>query len=119
MFDFSNDCKYITKEKIIACALGLNKTELIIFSILLENNKNNKEITSKCIKSKLNLDITNIQRYLKNLIEKDLVIRSKHNLSTSGYIYIYKIKDLSYIKQKILENTTKLFEKIEQEIIKI
>jgi predicted transcriptional regulator len=123
LFDFSNNCSNLNKAKIVSCSLGLNKTEYKIFNILLENYKNykiiNKEINSVYLESELNIDISNIQRSLKKLLEKDLIIRTKKNLSNGGYIYVYELKDIFEIKKKIIENTNILFKKIEQEILNI
>ena len=121
--DFStSNCNQINSKDIICCSLGLNKSEYEIFHILLNISKSklvkdsNLSITSEYLSSELNLDKANTQRYLKNLTEKELVIRNKHNLSSGGYTYIYSLYNLSAIKKRILSNTKQLIEKVESEI---
>lgn len=93
MIDFA--CKKFDIKDIICCSLGLNKSEYNILDSIKNNNYTSKELSKK-----LNLDLTTVQRALKKLFNKKLLIRNQKNLST-GYQYYYSINDKKNIKKII------------------
>jgi len=90
-------CKRIDVEDIIACSLGLKKSEYKVFEVLLHSNR----VALKDLSKKLNLDRTTLQKVLKRFVENDLVIRYQENLDNGGYIFVYKIKDKEVLKKRI------------------
>jgi predicted transcriptional regulator len=93
-------CKQINSEELIKCVFGLKKTELNIFLFLL---KKKKGIASNELANKLGLDRTTIQKAMKNLLEKNIVVRRQLNLDNGGYTFVYIVNE----KEKIQELLTK------------
>ena len=96
MITFS--CKRISKENLIKCAFALNKTEYNLLIFLLENEK---KYTAFQISELMKLDRTTIQKAVKNLVDKELVIRLQRNIPGGGYTFLYVINDKREIKEKI------------------
>ena len=92
-------CKKIDVQDIIACSLGLKKSEYKIFETLLANKDNH--MTLKDMSKKLDLDRTTLQKVLKRFTENELVERFQENLDSGGYIFVYKIKDKAILKKRI------------------
>lgn len=90
-------CKKIDVQDIIACSLGLKKSEYKVFEELLYSD----HITLKELSKRLRLDRTTLQKVLKNFISNDLVLRYQENLDNGGYVFVYKIKDKSILKKRI------------------
>jgi predicted transcriptional regulator len=90
-------CKNIDVQDIIACSLGLKKSEYKVFELLLASN----HVTIKELSKKLGLDRTTLQKVLKNFVSNDLVDRYQENLDNGGYIFVYKIRDKSILKKRI------------------
>ncbi len=98
MIDFA--CKKLDIEDIIRCSFALSKSEYQVLIFLI---KQNQPLTPKKIKNKLKIDLTTVQRSVKKLHEKDLLIRSQRNLSPGGYVFCYKMKSKTIVKEKMKE----------------
>ncbi|MEN7982412.1 MAG: helix-turn-helix domain-containing protein [Nanoarchaeota archaeon] len=115
MIDFA--CKQFDLDDIIKCGLGLTKKEVEIMKYFLKNK--NKECTTFSISKKLDLNLTTIQKAVKKLSEKNIIIRHQKNLSNGGYVYTYEINSKQKIR-KILKNIIKNWaDKVEEEIDKL
>jgi predicted transcriptional regulator len=90
-------CKKIDVQDIIACSLGLKKSEYKVFEALLHND----HVTLKNLSKQLNLDRTTLQKVLKHFVDNDLVARYQENLNNGGYVFMYKIKEKSILKKRI------------------
>jgi predicted transcriptional regulator len=90
-------CRQIDVKDIIACSLGLKKSEYKVFEALLHSDR----VALRDLSKKLNLDRTTLQKVLKHFVEKDLVERYQENLDNGGYIFVYKIKDKDILKKRI------------------
>jgi len=90
-------CKKIDVQDIIACSLGLKKSEYKVFEALLHA----EHVTLKDLSKQLDLDRTTLQKVLKNFVNNDLVLRYQENLDNGGYVFVYKIKDKSILKKRI------------------
>lgn len=88
-------CKQIKFQELIKCSFGMNKTDYNLLIFLL---KNKEYLTVMEISKLTKLDRTTIQKSMKRLHEKDLVVKHQDNLDKGGYIYSYIIKDKKYIK---------------------
>lgn len=106
-------CKKFELSEIIKCSLGLTKSDFKIMEFLL---KEKKEFRSLEISKKLSLDLSNVQRSLKKLSEKEIILRSQFNLSNGGYIYKYKINNSKEIKNMILNIVNNWVKKVESKI---
>ncbi|MFT4311388.1 MAG: helix-turn-helix domain-containing protein [Candidatus Woesearchaeota archaeon] len=98
-------CKNITIMELITCAFNINKTEYNIIVQLLKK----QNCSSESLAKKLGKNLTTIQKALKSLVEKDLVIRKQINLDGGGYKFIYQSISKDEIKSRI-ENNLKSFE---------
>lgn len=110
MIDFA--CKQFNLNEIIKCGLSLTKAELEIFNYFVQNPKN--ECTTFSISKKLKLNLTTIQKAVKKLFEKEIIIRHQKNLSNGGYVYTYESNSKSKIKgilKDIIQNWSKQVEK--------
>ena len=99
MIDFA--CKKFDLEEVVKCSLGLSKSEFKLLKFLIENNE---QFTTEQLSSKLKLDKSTIQRGVKKLHSKNLVVRGQINQSIGGYLFLYRIKDKNKIRE-IISNT--------------
>ncbi len=111
MIDFA--CKKFNLNEIIKCSLGLSKADYKLFSFLLYQHS---EMTTNEISLQIGLDRTTIQKSVKKLVEKGVVLRLQENLSKGGYIYKYRIKEKEILKNKIIKILRFWSEKAEEEI---
>ena len=79
MIDFA--CKQFDIETIIKCGLGLTRAEYHVMEFFI---KNSKEYESQEIANKLDLNLSTVQKALKKLYEKDIVVRHQANLSNGA-----------------------------------
>jgi predicted transcriptional regulator len=90
-------CRNVDVQDVIACSLGLKKSEYKVFEVLL----NSDHVTIKQLSKKLGLDRTTLQKVLKHFVSIALVERFQENLDVGGYIFVYKIKDKAILKGRI------------------
>ena len=114
MVDFT--CKKFIFDDILKCSLGLTKKEFIVLKHLIDNS--DMELTTLKIKDKLNLNLTTIQKAVKKLSEKKILLKCKKNLDYGGYIYVYEVNYKSQIKIIIKEIIKNWNKKVEEEIDK-
>jgi MarR family transcriptional regulator, organic hydroperoxide resistance regulator len=106
-------CKKISKEEIIRCSFGLNKSAYNLLYFLF---KQKKPLDINTIFEKMNLERSSVQKAIPSLIEKDLISRKQKNISSGGYLYFYFTKDKEEIKRKIKELVGGWYENITKEI---
>ncbi len=92
-------CKIIKIEDIIRCSFDINKTQ---YQILMLLSRSKRAMTISEIASKLKKDRTTVQKAVKVLFSKHLVIRRQLNLDNGGYIYYYTINDRDKLKERII-----------------
>ena len=97
MIDFA--CKQFSIDEIIKCGLGLSKADFVIMNFLIQHNELNFTTTEVSIK--LGLNLTTVQRSVKKLYEREVVVRTQQNLDNGGYVYFYRIKDKSQLRSLI------------------
>jgi predicted transcriptional regulator len=115
-------CKNLTSQELIQCTFNLTKTELKIFLFLL---KNKRSVPSTNIAEDLGVDRTTIQKSMKGLLDKDIVLRKQLNLDSGGYVFLYSVKNKDELREQMrkiiktwAENTEKQLEQVfEEEII--
>lgn len=101
-------CKTISVEELIKCSFAIGKTEMAIMSLLMKEGG----ITSQEISSDLDKDITTVQKSLKVLSEKGLVVRKQENLGNGGYKFIYSAVPSERIRTMIKKNLDNFKEKV-------
>ena len=112
MIDFA--CKQFDLDEIIKCALSLSKADLKIMKFLMKNDE--KSFTSEELSKKLELDITTVQRGVKKLNEKDVLLRQQKNLGGGGYLFYYRIKGKKAINELIMGIVHRWVGKVEAEL---
>ncbi|MBN2890282.1 MAG: MarR family transcriptional regulator, partial [Bacteroidales bacterium] len=98
MIDFA--CKKFDLEEIVKCSLGLSKSEFRILKFLIAND--NRYMTEE-LSDRLGLDKSTIQRGVKKLHQKGLVVRGQINQSKGGYVFYYRIKEKDQIRHIIID----------------
>lgn len=114
MIDFA--CKKFDLNEIIRCGLGLSKAELKILKFFLDNR--DEFFKTQEVSKKIKLELSTIQRAVKKLYEIEIVDRKQMNLSNGGYIFTYKIKGKSIIRNKIMNILQIWNKKVEEELDK-
>ena len=114
MIDFA--CKRFDLDDIVKCSLGLTRSEFKIFRYFLENK--GMECTTACMTEELGLNLTTVQKAVKKLNEKGVIIRHQKNLENGGYVYGYecgsKDKIRGIVKGIIKDWYRKVDEKIDR-----
>ncbi|MBT4375949.1 MarR family transcriptional regulator [archaeon] len=108
MIDFA--CKKFDLEEVVKCSLGLSKSEFRLLKFLIEHDR---QFTTEELAKELKLDKSTIQRSVKNLHGKNLVIRGQINQSVGGYIFLYRIKEKNKIRKMVsdtIDNWAKVFQ---------
>jgi predicted transcriptional regulator len=91
-------CKQMDSRELIQCTFGLTKTELKIFLYLL---KNKRSIPSNDIAQEIELDRTTVQKSMKGLLDRDIVLRKQMNLDSGGYVFLYCVKHKDELKKQM------------------
>lgn len=107
MVDFA--CRNISKEDILRCSFNLNKTEYLVLTALFSGQHAIKEISSST-----SLDRTTIQKAIKGLIAKRIILRKKC-LSA----YVYYIEDKVQFKKELSKIISQWYSSVRKEIKKI
>ena len=97
MIDFA--CKKFDLNDIVKCGLGLTKADFKIMEYFIENS--GVEFTTHAICKTLNFNLTTVQKAVKKLSEKKIIIRRQKNLDNGGYLYTYKSVPKPEIRQII------------------
>jgi len=108
-------CMKIELKNLIKCSFELNKTDYDVFIFLMSKNKT---MTANEIAIQMVLDRTTVQKSIRRLAEKELVLRQQKNLTKGGYIFIYSIKDKKIIKERMSEIVKKWHDNVQKEIVK-
>lgn len=101
-------CKNITIEELIKCSFNINKTEFLIIKILLDD----ENCSSDSLHKRLGKDLSTVQKALKTLVEKGLVVRYQVNLDGGGYKYYYKSISKDDIRSRVLGSLRNFEEKV-------
>ena len=59
--------------------------------------------TTEKLAKKLKLNLSTVQRSVKKLNEKEILMRRQENLNGGGYFFVYRIKYKSEIRKIILD----------------
>lgn len=99
MIDFA--CKQFNLSDIIKCGLGLTRTEVKIMEYFIENSS--KEFITSELAENLNLNLTTIQKAVKKLYERGVILRHQKNLPNGGYVYTYDASPKTTIRKILKE----------------
>lgn len=111
MIEFA--CKKISREDIIRCSFGLNKTGYDVLMFLLDREE---ELTVSQIARKMGLDRTTVQKAVQKLLEEELVKREKKGLEEGGYTFLYQTKAKKIIKKEMIRKVKEWSQAVIREI---
>ncbi|MCB9362112.1 winged helix-turn-helix transcriptional regulator [Candidatus Woesearchaeota archaeon] len=97
MIDFA--CKQFQLDDVIKCSLTLSKADFKLLRYMMEHDED--YFTTHELSKELGLNLTTIQRSVKKLHEKEIIMRGQENLSGGGYLFKYTIADKREIRKII------------------
>jgi predicted transcriptional regulator len=106
-------CHDIEFKDLLRCSFELNKTEYNVLMFLL---KSDKSYTALKLGDMMRLDRTTVQKAIKRLADKDLVMRKQENLDKGGYIFHYGINNKEDIKQRMQKIVERWHDEVAKEI---
>jgi predicted transcriptional regulator len=112
MIDFA--CKRFDLDDIIKCGLGLTRAEFAIMKYFLENKE--LECTTVCMAKEMKLNLTTVQKGVKKLNEKSVIVRHQKNLSSGGYVYTYECRSKLEIRRIVKGIIGNWFGEVEKKI---
>ncbi|MFA6073783.1 MAG: MarR family transcriptional regulator [Candidatus Woesearchaeota archaeon] len=112
MIDFA--CKEFNLDEIIKCSLGLTKAEFNLVKMMLATNK--EWFTTQELSKDLKLELSTIQRCVKSLHEKEILLRRQENLDSGGYLFHYQLKKREELRQRIKDTTSRWVAKVNDEL---
>jgi len=82
---------------LLCCAFGLLHSEIDTYFALVSGEKRAEEIAAL-----VRMDRTTIQRALKRLLERQLVVRDRRDIERGGYYYVYRAVSPEDVRREIL-----------------
>ena len=98
MIDFA--CKKLDIEEVVKCSLTLSRSDYNILKFLMRKDS---PVSTEKISFELGLDKSTVQRSVKKLREKGLLLRGQINQSIGGYLFTYRVKEKERVRKIILE----------------
>jgi predicted transcriptional regulator len=114
MIDFA--CKEFDLDDIIKCSLGMTKTEFKLVKMFLSTDKD--WFTTQEVAKELKLDLSTVQRCVKSLNEKEIIIRRQENLESGGYAFRYQLKKREELRQRIKDTIFRWVSRVNDELDK-
>jgi len=112
MIDFA--CKRFDLDDVIKCGLGLTRAEFRVMKYFLE--KRDVECTTSSMSRKMKLNLTTVQKAVKKLNEKGVIVRHQKNLENGGYVYTYECKSKAEIRKIVKGIIGKWFGEVERRV---
>lgn len=107
----------INLDRILKNILGLSNSEIEIYKFLL--NSKDEQFTVNEIVSILGKSRSTVERCLMKLLQLGLVSRRAVLSKNGGYTYVYFVKPIEYVKDKLLTILSMYFEKAKDIIAKL
>ena len=114
MIDFA--CKEFDLDEIIKCSLGITKAEFNLVKLLLSSKK--EWFTTQELSKELDLNLSTIQRCVKSLSEKNIIVRRQENLNSGGYLFRYQLKKREELRQRIKDTISRWVARANDELDK-
>ena len=105
-------CKKIELSDLIKCSFGLNRTEYNVMVFLF--GKDSLKVEE--IAADMGLDRSTVQKAIKGLVSKELVLRKQENLDKGGYVFRYEIRNKHEIKHMILDSVARWHKNVVEEV---
>lgn len=84
-------------DKIMKCVLELSKADIKILGFFTNHPK--EEYDTYQVANKLKFNLSTVQRSVKKLFERNLILRKQENLDNGGYYFYYVINDKNWKKK--------------------
>ncbi len=107
-------CKIIEIPQLIKCSFGMNKTEYNVMMHMMGK----EEMKVEELAGSMALERSTVQKAIKNLVEKKIVLRKQENLVKGGYVFRYEIKDKYELKSMIMESVNNWHKNVAEELKK-
>lgn len=92
-------CMKIEWDDLIRCSFELNKTACKVLMFMVRDGK---EHSISKIAKMLRLERSSVQKAIKTLVERKLILRRQMNLDKGGYKFFYIVKDIEKIKEEMV-----------------
>ncbi len=112
MIDFA--CRQFDLDEIVKCGLGLTKAEYKVMNHFLKNPE--QDMTTTEISRKIQLDLTTVQKAVKKLADKRIILRHQRNLDNGGYVFIYACNSKPTIRAILKKIIREWADNVSQEI---
>ena len=112
MIDFA--CKKFGVDGVVKCGLGLSRAEFRVMKYFLK--KGCLGCTSIFVADELKLNLTTIQKAVKKLSEKGVIVRHQRNLENGGYVYVYECVSREKVRGIVKEIIRKWAREVEKHI---
>ncbi len=112
MVDFA--CKEFEIEAVIKCGLNLTKAELQILRYFIQNGQD--WLTTELIAEELKLNVSTVQRSVKKLYERKILIRSQNNMDGGGYFFVYMVRSKKDIHALIMDIVNSWVKRVDSEL---
>ena len=104
--------KEISPQELIKCALGIKRTEIQAYCILV----NHGPISIQDAADYMGKSRSTAQRLLQNLVEKGLATREEELIGLGGYKFIYKPISPETLKEIISRNLDEWYKRMQLEL---
>lgn len=101
--------------EIVKTCFKLTKAEYDIFVFFLKNKE--EEYFTEEVANFLKMNLSTIQRAVKKMCEQKLLTKRQSNLKGGGYLFIYKIKSQSVIKNILEDKLDFWIAKVQKELL--
>ncbi|WP_370574241.1 MarR family transcriptional regulator [Methanomethylovorans sp.] len=112
MIDFA--CKEFKIEDVIKCGLNLTKADLEVLRHFLQFGQD--WLNTEHIAESLELNLSTVQRSVKKLYERNILIRSQNNMDGGGYFFVYRIRSKKEIRELIMQVVNSWVNRVDAEL---
>ena len=87
---------------------------VFVLKFFMKNSKS--EFSTNDLSYSLGLELSTVQRSVKKLHEKNILIKGQKNLNNGGYLFHYKLRSKKEIKAMIISIINDWTKKVEHEL---
>jgi len=114
MIDFA--CKKMNIQDIVKCSLGLSRSDYSVMQYLAKGYRSYHATDE--IAGKLGLNLSTVQRAVKKLYERNMLLRTQENLDGGGYVFLYRMKNKEAARKVVMTTVNNWAGKVESELCK-
>ncbi len=106
-------CQEIDVQQVLSCTFGLSKSGCAVLKQLFASTQ---PMTSDELASQTGYDLATVQRALKHLSERGVLVRTQHNRPQGGYEYVYEVVDTQTFTALVDKTLTSWLAQARQEV---